>query len=183
MAAQTTLLTVGDFEAFLALPQNRDRRFELVNGEIVEKMPTREHGIIAGNIVTALNLYLRQNPIGRAAVEARHRPADDPHNDRLPDVSFVADPSRPIEREGAALYIPDLCVEIKSPDDTYKEMRDTADYSLAHGARLVWLVYPEKRIVEVHTPDGFDILTDGDTLSGGDVLPGFALAVRDVFPA
>lgn len=181
MVAQPKLYTVNEFDEFLRQPENRGRLFELMNGEIIEKTPTREHGIIAGNVVTELNIYLRQNRIGHAAVEARHRPANDDHNSRLPDVSFVADPTRPIEKQGAALYIPDLCVEIKSPDDTYKEMRDTADFYLANGARMVWLIYPEKRLVEVHTPDDFDILTDNDTLDGSDVLPGFTLPARDIF--
>lgn len=60
-------------------------------------------------------------------------------------------------------------------------MREKADYYLANGVRLVWLVYPEKHLVVVHTPDTEDILTENDTLDGGDVLPGFKLPVRDIF--
>lgn len=183
MVVQPHLTTVEEFEQFITLPAHRGRLFELIDGEIVEKLPTREHGIIAGLIVTELNIYLRQNPIGRAAVEARHRPPGDQRNDRLPDVSVVLNPERPVERHGAALYIPDLCVEIKSPDDSYREMREKADFYLLHGARLVWLVYPEKRLIEAHTPDDFEILSDSDRLDGGDVLPGLSIVVRDVFPA
>jgi Uma2 family endonuclease len=181
MVIQERRYKVNDFEEFLALSENRDRLFELVDGEIVQKMPTREHGIIVGNIVTEFNLYLRQNPIGRAAVEARHRPANDDENDRLPDISFVSGLDKPVERKGPALYMPDLAVEVKSPDDSNKEMRAKADYYLANGSRMVWLVYPDKRLVEVHTADDFQIHTIDDTLDGGDVLPGFKLAVRDVF--
>lgn len=45
--------------------------------------------------------------------------------------------------------MPDLVIEVTSPDNTYKSMRKRADYYLAHGTRLVWLVYPEKCLVEV----------------------------------
>jgi Uma2 family endonuclease len=78
--------------------------------------------------------------------------------------------------------MPDLAVEIKSPDDTVKELREKAAYYLANGARLVWLIYPAKHMVEVYTPDGdVEILVEGDLLTGGDVLPGFSLPVAEVF--
>ena len=50
------------------------------------------------------------------------------------------------------------------------------------GTRLVWLVYPESRSVEAHTSDGAITLHESDTLSGGDVLPGFEMRVGDIFP-
>lgn len=181
MAVQQRLYSVTEFEQLIARPDHEDRLFELIDGEIVEKAPTREHGIIAGNIITDFNIYLRQNPIGRAAVEARHRPIDDERNDRLPDVSFVSDVSRPVEREGAALYMPDLAVEIQSPKDSLLKMLKKAEFYLAHGTKMVWLVYPAKRLVEVLTPDDRFILGEQETLSGGDVLPGFSMPVSAVF--
>jgi Uma2 family endonuclease len=61
-------------------------------------------------------------------------------------------------------------------------MRDTAAYYLANGSRLVWLVYPNYRLIEVYRPDAdIVILGEEDTLTGGDVLPGFELPVREVF--
>lgn len=176
------LYTVMEFEQFIAQPENADKRLELVYGEIVEKpMPTREHGIVAGNFVTDINLYLRQNPIGYAAVEARHRPPDDDENDRLPDVSFVSNMNKPVERKGAALYMPDLAIEIKSPDDSYLKMVERALFYLKHGSRMVWLAYPEKRQIEVWTLDDHFTLNENDYLEGGDVLPGFRVMVKSFF--
>ena len=78
--------------------------------------------------------------------------------------------------------MPDLAIEIKSPDDTIQEMRDTAAYYLANGSRLVWLVYPNYRLIEVYRLGAdIQILGEEDTLTGGDVLPGFELPVREVF--
>ncbi len=54
---------------------------------------------------------------------------------------------------------------------------------LKAGARLVWVVYPEERVIDVYRPGG-PLLTlerEEDVLDGGDVLPGFAVAIRDVF--
>lgn len=173
-----------DFEAFLKLPENRDHLFELIEGEIVEKMSTELHGIIAALFATFINNYLFINPIGRVAVESRHRPANakDKHNSRLPDVSFVTN-EHPITERGAAPYIPELCIEIQSPDDSAKTLADKAAFYLANGAKMVWLVYPSKQLVETLTLDDRELLGVEDTIDGGDVLPGFKLAVKQVFPA
>jgi Uma2 family endonuclease len=143
-------------------------------------MPMREHGVIAGTIVTHFNISLWESKLGHAAVEARHRPIDDEHNDRLPDVSIVLDINKPVEREGAALYMPDLAVEIKSPNDSLKKMRAKARFYLANGTRIVWLVLPEQRVIEVYTPDDEYVVGEGESLTGGDVLPGFRLVVSSV---
>jgi Uma2 family endonuclease len=59
--------------------------------------------------------------------------------------------------------------------------RKLKEYFLA-GSRLVWLVDLEIRIVSVYTsPDEVTVLREGDTLSGGDVLPGFTLPLKQLF--
>ncbi len=183
MVLQTKLYTVAEFEHFMALPENHDRHYELIHGEIVEKtMPTELHGVIVGRILGELYIHLKAYPGGRVGAEIRNRMPGDDHNSRQPDISYYADASRPIVKQGAVPQMPDLAIEVKSPDDTYKEMREKADYYLSNGTRMVWLIYPEKHLVEVHTPDDFSILDDADTLDGGDVLPGFKLVVREIFP-
>jgi Uma2 family endonuclease len=182
MVVEKKLYTVDEFEAYIALPENRDRQLELIDGDIVEKnVPTERHGITAANFVTEVRIYLKQNPIGRVAVEVRYRRPGDQYNARQPDVSFRADRSQAVVEKGAVPQMPDLAIEIKSPDDSLREMRDRADYYLANGSRMVWLAYPDKRIVEVYTLDDILILTEDDILDGGDVLPGFKMSVRDVF--
>ena len=90
---------------------------------------------------------------------------------------------QPIVGKGAVTHIADLAVEIKSPDDTYTELRSKAAYYLANGSEMVWLVYPEKLMVEVYRKGSdVDILLESDTIDGGNLLPGFALPVRDIFP-
>jgi len=179
MVTAKKLNSTSEFEALIARPENRERLFELVNGEITEKMPTEVHGAIAGNIITDLNLYLRQNRIGRAATEARH--SVDEHNDFLPDVSVILDASRVPVDAGAIPRMPDLAVEIKSPSDSLKGLREKARYYLAHGTRLVWIVLPQYKIVEVYTPDNEFVVGEDEVLTGSDVLPGFALPVKHIF--
>jgi Uma2 family endonuclease len=182
MAIQPKLCTVAEFEQFIALPEHRDRFFELIHGEIVEKVPTEEHGLIAGNIYGFLWQYTRQSGIGRAGIEVRVRAPEDDYNSRQPDLAVFTDTTRPVVTRGAVLQMPDVVVEVKSPDDTYASMRERAAYYLEHGARLVWLIYPAKSLVEVYRQGAdSDILTSADTLQGEAVLPGFALPVQEIF--
>ena len=180
-AKSKQLYSLAEFEALLAVPGNANRLLELIDGKIVEKMPTQRHGLVALNIGSALSAYAKQYKNGRPGVEVRHQATGDDRNSRLPDVSFTC-ANVPIVERGSVTDMPDLAVEIKSPDDTIKEMRETADYYLANGSRLVWLVYPNLRLVEVYRPDAdVEILDVEQILVGHDVLPGFALAVADVF--
>ncbi len=172
--------TIQEFEAFIAQPENAEYHFELIDGEIVQKMPTMLHGLIIFLLSAALGTYLREHPIGRAGVEVRYRLSSDNLNDVIPDLSFVT-MDKPIIRKGAAPFLPDLAVEVQSPDQSDKFMADKAAYYLANGVRMVWLVYPDKRLVEVLTPDARHLLNDADSLDGGDVLPGFSLPIRDIF--
>ena len=182
MAIADQRTTIQDFEAFIA--KHPDRLFELIHGEIVEKMVTEEHGMIVVNIATEIRIYLKSNPIGWVGVEISHRSPNDDFNERLPDISFrkPADDEE-IVREGAVKTMPDLAIEIKSPTNTYKQLREKADFYLDNGTQLVWLVYPEKQLVEVYRNDAdIDILTSDDTLLGYDILPDFELPLREIFP-
>lgn len=175
--------TIDEFEVFIAQDENKERLFELIDGEIVENVVTEEHGIIAVNVSSALHQFVKAYNLGRVMVEVRHRIPDDVSNERLPDVSFTsAGRAMPLVTEGAVPQMPDLAVEIKSPSDRYIGMRQKAAYYLENGSRMVWLIFPEKRLVEVYKPDAdIEILNENDTLNGGEVLPNFTLAVKDIF--
>lgn len=78
--------------------------------------------------------------------------------------------------------MPDLAVEIKSSNDADRDLRAKARYYLSNGARMVWLIFSEHRLVEVYQPDAAtQRLTADDSIDGGTLLPGFALLVRDLF--
>lgn len=181
VTSERTLLDIDQFETFINLPENRDRAFELIEGEIVEKMVNFQHTVIAGNIIFELKLYLKTNRIGRVGPELSVRSPGDRRNERRPDVSFVSDLSRPVTDASAVEFMPDLAVEVKSPSDTLKGLREKARYFLTNGSKLVWLVIPENQLVEVYTADEESIFGIDGTLSGRDVLPGFTLPVRAIF--
>jgi Uma2 family endonuclease len=183
MVQNSRVYTVEEFEVIAEQPDNEDRLLELVDGEIVEKVPTELHSIVSGNIFSELREFVKLRNLGRVVFEVRYRVPGDETNSRIPDVSFTrAERLLPVVEKGAVPQLPDLCVEVQSPNDTPKKMRDKAAYYLENGAQLVWLVYPKKRMIEVQYPDGeFDIFTAGETLTGGDVLPGFTMLVSKAF--
>jgi Uma2 family endonuclease len=172
--------TVEQFEAFLALPENADRRFELIDGEIVEKMPTIPHARYASRIDRFLGSYLDGKQIGFTVSEARFRPEHDTENDLIPDVTVIAE-GMPEPEEGPGLYMPMLAVEVKSPRDSLRKMREKAYYYLANGARMVWLVVPDKRVVEVITADEETLYLEDDVITAEELFPGFSLPVRMIF--
>jgi Uma2 family endonuclease len=175
--------TLAAFERFIALPENRDRRFELIDGSIVEKpMPTQKHGRVTMNFGGELYIFLKANRLGFVESEVRYRPAGDTGNDRLPDVSVMLDPHTPAVGQGAVPRMPDIAAEVKSPDDSLLELREKIAFYLEHGTKLGLLFYPEKRLIEVY-PQGEDAytLTEDDTLEIEDLLPGFSVKVRDLF--
>jgi Uma2 family endonuclease len=101
---------------------------------------------------------------------------------RAPDVGFVAKErlTGPIPDKYFP-FAPDLAVEVVSPSDTAQDIREKVLDFLKAGTRLVWVVYPESKTVDVYRPDGVQVVEINGTLDGGDVLPGFRLALRAVF--
>lgn len=178
---QKQQVTVDEFDTFL--DAHPDGLYELIHGEIVEKVVTQEHAKIAGIITGELYIYLKQHPSiqGHMGPEARYSLPDDDLNDRQPDISLHLT-DEPVVKQGAVTGMPDLAVEIKSPTNSYKGQREKATYYLEHGCKMVWLIYPEKQLVEVYQPEeDIQILLRDDVISGGDLLPGFELPVADVF--
>ena len=163
-------------------------RGELIRGVLSETMPTgHEHGQIAARLVVRLGNFVQPRKLGiltvsDSGVQLEHNP----DTVREPDVAFFsAEKSPPDERViGYAQVAPDLAVEIVSPSDRLLAVNDKALMWLRYGVRIVWVVRPDERRVDVHR-EGHPVvaLTENDALDGQDVLPGFSCPVREVFGA
>lgn len=183
MVVQKQMYTYAAFERFTRQPENRERRFELINGEIVEVSPSFVHARIAHLLSLHLGIFNLKHRLGEILIEARYKLPGDDHNAYIPDVSFLRDTSD-VPRQGAIPRMPDLAIEIQSPDDDEDKLREKAAYYLANGALMVWLFFTETEAetVEVHRPDSdVLVLTIDDTLDGGAALPGFSLSLREIF--
>jgi len=178
MLAQGERITVDEFARLIALPENANRKLELFNGEMIGKMPRPTHSRIARRIAEMLYEYLRSEAIGEYFPDVHIELPDDPLNGVNPDLAFVRQERLgEIEGDRALPFMPDLCIEIQSPGQTVKLLTDKAAYYLAHGARMVWLIYPAKGVVEWLTPTERHLLVGEDAVVGGEVLPGFSVTV------
>ena len=179
--AQTKPVTAEAFIAFIQRPENEGRRFELIDGEIVEKMPTQLHALIATLFIFRLSLYFQNNPIGWVFTELRIKLPNDDLNDTIPDVSVVLKAGREFNPNEPLTFMPDLAIEIKSPTDSLIKMRKKANYYLENGTKIVWLVDTQRQKVEVYTVDDTEILGNNAVLDGGDLLPNFKLLVSNLW--
>lgn len=187
MAIQQGVMTAAEFWDYIARPENADRKLELIDGRIVETVPTWKHGKSALKIGALLLTFVESADLGDVAVEVDHYKPNDRHNTRRPDISFISKVRlAAIDRDAFVPTMPDLAIEIRSESNTSQEMRDKAEYYLKNGSRLVWWFDSEAQTATVYAlaADGdLEMRTLGvdETLDGGAVLPGFALPLSDIF--
>ncbi|HUG93532.1 MAG TPA: Uma2 family endonuclease [Planctomycetaceae bacterium] len=166
-------------------PQYGDSRLcELVDGVVVEKGVGYYESRLAAVLIWYLESFLRRRRLGivvGADAHTRFRPG----LVRMPDVAFVRKerlPKGKVPRTAIASLPPDLAVEIMSRSNTEREMNRKRREYFEAGVRLVWQVYPRRKVVRVYSGvDEFVELGEGDTLDGGDVLPGFSLSISEWF--
>jgi len=158
--------------------------YELVDGVLVEKVMGSPESSLTLDLAKLLGYFLDQHKLGfLTGPDGTLRLL--PKLVRAPDIAFISWdrlPSRRRPREPVYNLVPDLAVEVLSKGNTKKEMKRKRREYFRSGVRLVWEVDLKKRTVEVfNAPDQSVVLTEEDTLDGGDVLPGLKLPVRQVF--
>jgi Uma2 family endonuclease len=179
--ARTQLMTAAEFFE-LDVP---DGRAELVRGRVVRmSFPGMRHGVVAVKIGARLLGFVEAHALGYVFVETGCITARDPDTVRGPDVAYVsfdrmAGQAPPVQ---FMPFAPDLAVEVISPTQRPKGIRAKVQDWFAGGARCVWLVYPASRNLYVlGSPTDVQILGPGDTVTGGDLLPGFSCQVSAFF--
>jgi Uma2 family endonuclease len=184
MVLEFKRLTVEEFDEFVQLPENDDKLFEFIGGEIVE-VPSRPAASQIAGVVSALfYIFLKGKGLGHLTGEAGGYMVSGERY--MPDVAFISKVRHPkLATIGYNPNPPELVVEVDFPS-TLKSQHDLrikiVNY-LAAGT-VVWLVLPETKTVEVYQPGHpMKPYRIGDTLDGSDVLPGFTLAVKDIFPS
>lgn len=177
----TTKLITAD--ELLMMPRD-DYQYELVRGELTEKMPPpgELHGDVTGRFSFELRAYSRANRFGAVRDNAGFRLESDPDTVRAPDVAWIA-PGRSGEPiPGYPRLTPDLAVEIKSPTDTPRVVAERAQMWLDFGSREMWYGDPATTTVTRYRPgQPPEVLTENDDLDGGDLLPGFFVPVWQLF--
>ncbi len=171
-------------EDLLKMP--RDRRYELVDGELVEKPMAWSTAVVTAHLVRLLGNYCEAHKTGVVAdSSASYRCfPHDPDRVRKPDISLILRERITPEllEPGHIRIAPDLVVEVVSPNDEVSEVdKRVLDYQRA-GVPLLWVVHPESRHVDVYRLGRRgEILSEQHELTGEPVLPGFRLPVREIF--
>ncbi len=179
MATTTNLLS---WEAFGQLPDD-GMHHELIEGEHqVLPPPKSGHTLIAARVADALR-PLADKKLGRVLIEAGYKLSEEPATWVQPDVSFLhADRVAATAPNGYFLNAPELAVEIVSPSETARDLAMKIRLLVASGARMVWVIYPESRAVQAHSPDGTSFTRSaGESLSLSQFLPGLEIQVSKFF--
>ncbi|MEP6989112.1 MAG: Uma2 family endonuclease [Chloroflexota bacterium] len=174
-------VTKEQFYEFALRPENRDRNFEYIAGEIVEVVSNNESSEAAAILITYFGGYVVIHKLGRiTGADGGYVVSGE---DYIPDAAFVSYKRQPVRPTKVAYnpVAPDLAIEVLSPGNTPSEMATKVTNYMAAGT-VLWLVNTEKKQLDVHTPgQPVKRLRVGDVLEGGDVLPGFRLAVANIF--
>ncbi len=176
MASTVVLVSREEYDARTAAGE----RLDYDDGVIVP-MPNNDslHDRIKARLVRQFNRQL-EDPT-EAANEQTFEVA--PNRVRHPDVAVCLVP-RPAEAGKKIQGAPDLAVEIVSDSDTAKDLDDKIRLYLRHGAKAVWVVWPEDRRVDVHQlGQPVRAFAAGDVIVGEEPVPRFRLAVAELFGA
>lgn len=181
----STLMTADEF---VALPEaDRERPWNLVNGEVVVNSARLIHGQIADNVLFALKTWIGAET-GRGSAVSPIDVAIDERNVYAPDISWYSAGRVPAPDASAPYPMPDMAVEVRSPSTWRYDVGAKRDGYERHGLPELWLVDTEARSVIVYrrarpASTTFDVSLEvaaGDTLTS-PLLPGFALDVREIF--
>ena len=185
MQAPARLTTADDL---LRMPDTTPDGFqlELVKGELRRtRLPGIRHGVIEMRLGQALANHVDQARLGVIVPgDTGFKLEVNPDTVRFPDIGFVRR-----ERIQAAGIMdgywpgaPDLAIEILSPSDSVQAIREKVSQYLDHGTSEVWFVEPKAARVTIHRRNSPpQPLGLGDEIDGGDLLPGFRLAVATLF--
>jgi Uma2 family endonuclease len=186
-------LTIQDLEQLQS--QNPDLRMELVEGNIIVMGPSDyESDEIGSRLLTFLNIWVMPRKLGRVtgssagfilpSIETDETGGDpEKRNLRAPDVSFVrAGRLKKTQRDFVQL-VPDLMVQVKSKSDRIKPLQEKIKLFLELGSTVAILIDPDKFLVTVYRPDLEPVvLKDNDKLTIPELLPGWELAITELWP-
>ncbi|MBE9193837.1 Uma2 family endonuclease [Synechocystis sp. LEGE 06083] len=168
---------------------NRDLRLErTATGVLIVNPPTGgETGKRNLNLAGQLSYWFEANDnLGEAFDSSTGFELPNGAN-RSPDASWLArerwESLTQEEREGFIPLCPDFVVELRSKTDSLKKLQEKMEEYMENGAKLGWLIDPQNKRVEIYRPgQAVEVLQNPDTLSGEEILPGFTLSLKRIFP-
>ena len=182
--APPRLMTAAEFQALAKVP---GRRYELIRGVLKEKAVGTglAHSINLSFAHFALFPHTAGADNGLLCIgEPCYRVGRNPDTVLCPDMAWIAPGRIPPGTTGYPELTPDLCIEVASPSNARADrlLADKAQMWLDFGAREVWVLNPEDTTVTRYRPGQPPAMLDeDDILDGGELLPGFSIAVWRLF--
>jgi Uma2 family endonuclease len=170
-------------EQCIRINERSDFLCELVDGTLIKKVMGSYESLIAGKLITELNLYLREHRVGivlgaDGMLKLRVKLI------RVPDVSFLSREALKkgkFPRHGVAAVAPTIAVEVLSEGNTKREMQEKLNEYFSFGAAEVWYIYPDQKLLFRYTsPAQFEELGESQTLTT-PLLPDFACPLNPLF--
>nr|WP_254658042.1 Uma2 family endonuclease [Pleurocapsa sp. PCC 7327] len=179
-------IQLTDEQFFQLCHNNRDLRFErTATGELIIMPPTGgTTGDRNAELTYQLRAWSRQNNLGKSFDSSTGFKLPNGSN-RSPDASWLAiERWNALTREQQETFVPlcpDFVVELRSPSDVLTKLQAKMQEYMENGARLGWLIDPQRKVVEIYRPNReVEILRSPRFLSGEDVLPGFILELSEI---
>jgi Uma2 family endonuclease len=185
---QTGLMSIAEFVRLY----DTEGPFEVIDGEIKVMSPTvAGHGSRAKRIYDAMIIHDPQEAVGSAFFEMPFVLTDTPDwvkGSRVPDLMFFraerfAQYKAKITdwEDKPFILVPDLVIEVISANDSYTDVDEKVDRYLEDGVQMVWVVDSRRKIVTVRGATVYRKLTINDSLTGGDIIPGFEMPLKAIF--
>lgn len=168
-------------------PTPEDPLYEIINGHRVEMPPM---GVTANLVNSRLHILLGHHTelhdLGTILVESLFIIDRQRKIYRRPDVAFVTRERWPLDRPlpptGDWEIVPDLAVEVISPNEKFHQVVRKVREFFGYGIQQVWLVEPLERLVFLFEAlNRVTVLQEHQTLEGGTLIPGFQLPLSKLF--
>ncbi|MEH1785102.1 Uma2 family endonuclease [Nostoc sp.] len=179
-------IDLTDDQFFQMCQQNRDYRFErTASGELLIMSPTgSDTGRRNVKITTQLDIWNSDTNLGEVFDSSTGFILPN-GAERSPDASWIKierwNALTPEQQEKFAPICPDFVVELRSPSDSLKDLQEKMQEYIENGAQLGWLIDRKNKRVEIYRPgEDVEILNNPTSLSGENVLPGFALNLQQI---
>lgn len=166
--------------------------FEIIAGEWRKIIPpVMIHGWIIRTLMRVLDEFCRTHKLGEIITESPYVLTYDANwvkGSRVPDLMFFAQDRWQAYLEATANWknkpfaiMPDLVIEVLSNDDMFSTFNSTLRLYEADGVRLIWVIDPHKKTVDVYEAGQRQALSEADTLNGGAVLPNLEISLTSLF--
>ena len=181
VATKQQLMTVEELEA---MPEDGRKR-ELLWGELISVAPSFRHGKVAGRLISRIGPFAEEGGLGLAFPEGSFMFERDPDLLLIPDVVYVSADRFPPEHEQdgyITTVIPNIAFEVISPSETAQTVHAKVMAYLEMGVDLVVTIDPRQRDVTLWDRHRTArVLSEGDELAFGEVLPGVTVPVGELF--